>query len=110
MIAARSHGLPAIAVPGAHAWRPQWAELLAGRQVKIVMDCDPPGRAAAVRIEHDLQGRCGVAVIDLEPGREDGFDLTDVLLDYAHPSFESPALARVRRQPTRSTAERGVER
>ena len=32
MIAARSRGLPAIAVPGDHAWQHAWAHLLAGRQ------------------------------------------------------------------------------
>jgi hypothetical protein len=110
MVAARSHGLPAIAVPGAHAWRPGWAELLDGRKVTVVMDCDDPGRAAATRIEHDLARRCNVAVVDLDPGREDGFDLTDVLLDHAHTSLEPPALARLRRQSVRSQPERGLER
>ena len=40
MIAARSAGLPAIAIPGTHAWQPAWAHLLTGRRVTIVMDCD----------------------------------------------------------------------
>jgi Toprim-like len=110
MIAARSYGLPAIAVPGAHAWRPEWAELLAGRQVTVVMDCDGSGRAAAMRIEHDLTRRCNVAVVDLDPGRADGFDLSDVLLDYAHTSVEPPVLARLRRQSARAQSERGLER
>jgi hypothetical protein len=33
MIAARSHGLPAIAVPGVDGWRAAWAPLLSGRRV-----------------------------------------------------------------------------
>ena len=49
MIAARSAGLPAIAIPGTHAWHPAWAQLLAGRRITIVMDCDAPGRRAAAR-------------------------------------------------------------
>ena len=47
MIAARSRGLAAIAVPGDHAWQPAWAQLLTGRRVAIVMDADEQGRAAS---------------------------------------------------------------
>ena len=54
MIAARSAGLPAIAIPGTHAWHPAWAQLLAGRRVTIVMDCDAPGRRAAEEIAASL--------------------------------------------------------
>ena len=50
MIAARSAGLPAIAIPGTNAWHPGWAPMLAGKQVMIVMDCDAPGRRAAEAI------------------------------------------------------------
>ena len=54
MIAARSRGLPAIAVPGVDGWKAAWAPLLSARQVIIVMDCDEQGRAAAAAIESDL--------------------------------------------------------
>ena len=54
MIAARSRGLPAIAVPGIDGWRPAWAQLFAGREVTVFMDCDEQGRAAAAAIERDL--------------------------------------------------------
>ncbi len=80
MIAARSHGSPAIAVPGDHAWRQEWAALLAGRTVTVVMDCDAAGRSAAERIAADLRPVAAVTVIDLAPDRSDGFDLTDWLL------------------------------
>lgn len=83
MIAARSRGWPAIAVPGDHAWKPRWAQLLAGRAVSVLMDADAPGRAAAQRIAADLQPACHVRVVDLAPGRQDGFDLTDWL--HHHP-------------------------
>jgi hypothetical protein len=80
MIAARSHGLPAIAVPGVDAWRPGWAQLLAGREVTVIMDCDERGRAAATAIESDLSSDCAVRVLDLAPHRNDGYDVTDWLL------------------------------
>lgn len=80
MIAARSAGASAIAVPGDHAWQPDWAELLTGRHVTIVMDCDPPGRAAAARIAGDLRHVGTVEILDLAPARTDGYDLTDWLL------------------------------
>jgi len=82
MIAARSHGLPAIAVPGTDAWRPEWAELLAGRRVTVVTDTDAPGRELAERIAGDLVDVAReVLVVDLAPGRDDGYDLTDWLLE-----------------------------
>ncbi|MHB1837773.1 MAG: toprim domain-containing protein [Solirubrobacteraceae bacterium] len=79
MIAARSGGWPAIAVPGDHAWQPHWARLLADREVIVVTDSDAPGRAAARRIAADLEPVAAVRVVDLAPGREDGYDLTNWL-------------------------------
>jgi hypothetical protein len=82
MLAARAAGLPAIAVPGANAWRPEWASLLDGRRVVVVMDCDRPGRQAAARIAEDLERRGIVAGIrDLAPSRQDGYDVSDWLRD-----------------------------
>jgi hypothetical protein len=81
MIAARSRGWPAIAVPGDHAWQARWADLLRGRMVTVVMDCDRAGRAAAERIATDLDPLAAVRVVDLAPGRTDGFDLTDWLCE-----------------------------
>ncbi|HWF24175.1 MAG TPA: hypothetical protein VG275_01915 [Solirubrobacteraceae bacterium] len=86
MIAARSHGLPAIAVPGDHSWRPEWAQLLAGRRVSVVMDADGPGRELAERIASDLDDVVDeVLPIDLAPERDDGYDLTDWLLEHQVP-------------------------
>jgi hypothetical protein len=81
MIAARSRGLPAIAVPGVDGWRAAWAPLLSGRQVTVVMDCDEQGRAAAAAIEGDLSSLSVVRVLDLAPGGNDGYDLTGWLHD-----------------------------
>jgi len=82
MIAARSCGLAAIAVPGTSAWQPAWAEQLTGKHVTLVMDCDPPGRAAAANIAASLSvAGIRVDVVDLAPGRSDGYDLTDRILE-----------------------------
>jgi len=89
MIAARSRGLAAIAVPGDHAWQPHWAHLLAERDVTILMDADTQGRAAAQRIAADLAGHAEAHVVDLDSLRNDGYDLTDWLLE--HPSPEALA-------------------
>jgi len=77
MIAARSRGLAAIALPGTDTWRPEWAQLLAGRQVTIITDADPQGRALAQRIARDLGDHPDTAIVDLAPERNDGYDLTD---------------------------------
>jgi len=84
MIAARSRDLPAIAVPGDHAWQPSWAQLLAGRHVTIVMDSDTAGRAGATRIAEGLRHVADAHIVDLAPGRSDGYDLTDWLLEHAN--------------------------
>lgn len=81
MIAARSCGLPAIALPGVDAWRPDWARLFANRCVTIVMDADDQGRRVAERITRDLRGHAKSAVLDLAPMRDDGYDLSDWLLE-----------------------------
>lgn len=81
MIAARSRGLPAIALPGVDCWRPDWSQLLAGRQITIIMDADPQGRRLAERIARDLYEHADAAIADLAPERDDGYDLTDWLLE-----------------------------
>ncbi len=83
-IAARSHGLPAIAVPGVEGWRAQWAPLFTGRAVTVVLDADRQGRACARQIADDLAMHAtAIEVVDLAPDRADGYDLTDWLM--AHP-------------------------
>jgi len=108
MIAARSYGMAAIAVPGAHAWRSEWAPSLAGRRVTVVMDCDRPGRDAAQRIETDLANVSDVRTLDLDPARDDGYDLTDALLERAH-SLAGPAPLKWLDR-SREHADRGIER
>ena len=99
MIAARSAGLPAVAIPGTHAWHPAWAQLLAGRRVTIVMDCDAPGRRAAEEIAASLdETGDGAEVVDLWPGRDDGYDLTDRILERRRIKPFSPRVARTVRE------------
>lgn len=81
MVAARSRGMPAIAVPGVDSWRPEWARWFAGRTVTIVGDADAAGRALAARVADDLEPVARPRIIDLAPEREDGYDLTDWLLE-----------------------------
>ena len=90
MIAARSRGIAAIAVPGDRAWQHGWAQLLARRHVAVIMDCDLPGRSAAARIAGDLHHIADPYVIDLASGRADGYDLTDWQIENP---FPSPRLA-----------------
>ncbi len=80
MIAARSVGLPAIAVPGAGGWQSGWPPLLADRAVAVVMDGDEAGRRAAAAIMSDLSATCDARALDLAPERADGFDLSDWLM------------------------------
>jgi Toprim domain len=86
MLAARSRGLPAIAIPSTTAWRADWANDLTGRTLIVVMDSDPAGRHAAATVTRDLAA-AGIAThqIDLAPGRTDGYDLTDWLEEHRRP-------------------------
>ena len=94
MISARSRDLPTVAVAGDHAWETEWAGLLAGRHVSVVMHCDRAGRDAVQRIAGDLQPVGAVArVIDLAPGRVDGYGLTDWLADHRHVPVRELAMA-----------------
>jgi hypothetical protein len=80
MLAARSAGLPAVAVPGTDAWRSEWAGAFAGQEVTVVMDCDRPGRKAAARMADDLaHAGADARIVDLAPDRDDGYDLSDWL-------------------------------
>jgi uncharacterized protein DUF3631 len=76
-----SIGVPSIAVPGTKGWRPEWAQRFAGWRMCLVFDCDAAGRNAATGIAADLAavGVVDVVVLDLDPERQDGFDVSDLL-------------------------------
>jgi hypothetical protein len=91
LAAARSRGLPAVAVSHDSAWGPRCAQLLAGRFVTVLMSADPAGRAAAQRMAEDLDNvAAAVAVADFAPNREDGYELNEWLAD--HPDLSDVAL------------------
>jgi putative DNA primase/helicase len=83
-IAAMSRGLAAVGAPSASTWKDRWAEQLKGAGVTtayVVGDCDGAGRKFAVRVAGSLAAY-GIKAfsIDLDPARNDGFDLSDYLL------------------------------
>jgi hypothetical protein len=81
VLAATAAGLPAVGVPGVGGWRDSYAQRFAGRRVVVALDCDRAGRHAAQRIAAALHPHIAeVRVLDLEPAREDGHDLTDWLM------------------------------
>ncbi len=81
-VAGRSLGLPAVAVPGTGTRRPEWAERFAGRHVVVCLDCDRQGREAAQQIATDLLAHAAeVRILDLDPRRDDGYDLGDLALE-----------------------------
>src|SRR5579859_3080083 len=80
-IAAHSFGLRAVALPGANSWQSEWKQRFAGRKVAIVLDSDEVGRKAAAQIAADLAPVAfEVRLVDLDPKRHDGYDLTDYLM------------------------------
>jgi AAA domain len=73
-------GLVAFGVPGAGNWRAEWAARFAGRrwEVAVLFDCDATGREHAARAAADLTAAGVTArVVELDPDRDDGYDLTD---------------------------------
>lgn len=75
-----SIGLPTVGVPGVKGWRPEWAERFRERRLVVCFDCDRAGREAAGGVVADLaRTAAGVRLLDLDPAREDGFDVSDFL-------------------------------
>ena len=105
MLAARSAGLPAIAVPRTHAWRAEWARAFSRREVTVVMDADRPGREAAARIARDLQAHgARAAIVDLDRSRDDGYDLSDWLRAGNNPAQSPSVRTFTRHAPSRTVA------
>lgn len=83
-LTAVSVGLPSVAVPGANAWRPEWARWLANRTVIVVPDADAAGRGLAASAAKDLASvGSTAAIVDLDPTRDDGYDLGKFLMSGA---------------------------
>ncbi len=77
-----SLGVPAVAVPGAQNWRDDDAPRFTGRRWRVIVcfDCDAPGRENAERAAAAIVDAGGDArLLDLDPGEQHGYDLTDWL-------------------------------
>ena len=79
-VTAAEIGLLAVGVPGVKGWKPDYAARIAhGRtRVVVIADSDAPGRDAANAWAAAIGEHCqDVRVLDLAPGRTDGYDLGD---------------------------------
>lgn len=77
-----SIGFPAVGVPGVQTWKKGWEERFSGfERVRIAFDCDEQGRSAAAARETALAPFCDTTVVLLDGDRDDGFDLTDLILE-----------------------------
>lgn len=83
-VAMASIGQPAVAVPGVAIWKKGWEHRFAKfDRVRILFDCDEEGRKAAVQRQkalHDVVDE--VQVIDLDPSREDKYDVGDFVMEH----------------------------
>ena len=77
-ITGRQIGLRATGLPGVNGWRDAWARRFDGARVIVCLDCDEQGRAAAQRVASSLATLAReVRIVDLDPTRTDGFDVSD---------------------------------
>ena len=67
-------GIPAAGVPGAGAWKPEWAQLLDGRDVVLWMEPDKGGQTLADTMSRDIPG---LRVIEAPPDIKDICELLD---------------------------------
>jgi hypothetical protein len=81
-VAVTSMNLPAVAVPGVNTWKAGWAERFEMfERVYVCFDCDHEGREAATIRVRQLGEYTHAIPVDLDPGRDDGYDANDLLLD-----------------------------
>ncbi|HEX6024379.1 MAG TPA: toprim domain-containing protein [Solirubrobacter sp.] len=81
-VAGHELGLPAVGLPGTNGWKAEYAPRLARARVYVCFDCDIKGRLAADRVARALVDFAGeVRLVDLDPTRDDGWDLSDLLLE-----------------------------
>jgi hypothetical protein len=76
-------GYPAISLPSARNLRgDEGARIARGRRrVIVVPDCDGPGRRCAQRWAEQTASYGPACLADLDPGRQDGFDVGDLLVE-----------------------------
>lgn len=81
-VALRSLGLAAVGLPGTGKRDPAWWPRLAAGRDRIIVygDCDGAGRASAAGWGEALAEHCSdVRLVDLNPVRDDGYDVGDLV-------------------------------
>lgn len=92
-VAMRVIGMPAVAVPGVSTWKSGWADRFAEfSRVYIAFDCDAQGREAAELRQGQLALVTDARVVDISPEEVDGYDISNLLLDFG-PESASAKLA-----------------
>jgi len=73
------HGIPAVTSTGGEgSWNTEWNEQFRGKAVAVVYDCDQTGRTGATTVTDQLATVASeLRVVDLDPDRTDGYDITD---------------------------------
>ncbi|MDQ3647484.1 MAG: DUF3631 domain-containing protein [Actinomycetota bacterium] len=88
-------GFAAVGIPGTGSADRFDPTRFAGRHVVICFDCDDAGRDAARKAAESLVPHAAsVKVLDLDPNRDDGYDLGDYLLEAAEFGEQGKADAR----------------
>ena len=74
-----SQGLPSITeTGGAGTWKEEFTKRFTSKVVYIIFDCDSAGRKGAEKIAQELEPVAKeIRIVDLDPQRQDGYDLTD---------------------------------
>jgi len=81
-VAMASGNLPATSVPGVNTWKEGWADRFEQfEKVYICFDCDDEGRKAAAIRRDQLAQVTTVMVVDLDPNRNDRYDVGDLLME-----------------------------
>ncbi len=71
-------GIPAIGVPGAQTWKPEWTELLRDvKRVYIVYDADNAGKAGAEKVAKELGVKARIVEIPVAK-----IDIEDYIVKY----------------------------
>jgi hypothetical protein len=92
-VAMRVIGFPAVAVPGVSTWKEGWADRFEEfSTVYIAFDCDQQGRDAAEIRQGQLGKVTEARVVDIASDETDGYDISNLLLDYG-PKSASAKLA-----------------
>jgi hypothetical protein len=80
VVAMHSIGFPAVAIPGVSTWKDGWAQRFERfERVRICFDADEKGRDCAHKRQAALASLSEVSVVDLDPDREDGYDVGDLI-------------------------------